>query len=377
MEALSLLREREASLIRWKQLWSLAALYASVIIGWIAYYRYQPILLQQYNFTQFSFLLVVAQAVILVITPPIAGRLGDRYRVTKGHRIPIFSAGVSFTAMIFMAVTLTLLGNPGEVMRWILPVLIVCWLFGMSIFTSPALSSVELFAPIEKMPYAVAILTIVSNVVYALEPIIVDIVDLLGAPLTFSVGGVAVLLSGYALKRTSMDLFKSNESNVMPLEKSKDSKFGLIVILGIGLGFASTMLFNIFPDKLAGSLNMWLGNDGNIIVALILLLSAAISLPMSTFVYRIGLRKAFWWSLLIVVICVLGVVFVNIPAMTLVFALMFAVVFTSMSVSALPLVLKEASFTEKVFCVGVFYSAMALPDGIVEISLAYLPSIGL
>jgi hypothetical protein len=64
--------------------------------------------------------------------------------------------------------------------------------------------------------------------VYALEPVIVDIVDLLGAPLTFSVGGVAVLLSGYALKKTSLDLFKANESHVMPKEKAKQSKFGLI-----------------------------------------------------------------------------------------------------------------------------------------------------
>jgi hypothetical protein len=70
-------------------------------------------------------------------------------------------------------------------------------------------------------------------------------------------------------------------------------------------------------------------------------------------------------------------VFVSVPFITLLFALLFAVVFTSMSVSALPLVLKESSFTEKVFCVGVFYSAMALPDGIVETALAYLCSIGI
>jgi Na+/melibiose symporter-like transporter len=163
----------------------------------------------------------------------------------------------------------------------------------------------------------------------------------------------------------------------MPLEKSKDSKFALIVILGLGLGFSSTMLFNIFPDRLAASLEIWLGNDGNIMVALILLLSAAISLPMSTFVYRMGLRKSFWWSLFIAVVCVFGVMFVSVPFITLLFALLFAVVFTSMSVSALPLVLKESSFTEKVFCVGVFYSAMALPDGIVETALAYLSSIGI
>ncbi|HET7178537.1 MAG TPA: hypothetical protein VFI14_02380, partial [Chryseosolibacter sp.] len=34
-------REAEMS-IQWKQLWSLAALYGSIIIGWIAYENYQP-----------------------------------------------------------------------------------------------------------------------------------------------------------------------------------------------------------------------------------------------------------------------------------------------------------------------------------------------
>jgi len=377
MEALSLLRDREASLIRWKQLWSLAALYASVIIGWIAYYRYQPKLLLQYNFTQFSFLLVIAQALIVVITPPIAGRLGDKYRFTKGHRIPILSAGMSFTAMIFMAVAFTLIGNPGEILRWIFPVLIILWLIGMSIFTSPALSTVELFAPMERMPYAMAILTIVSNVIYALEPVIVDIIDLLGAPATFSVGGIAVFLSGYALRKNSMELFKTKETTVLPKDDSTKSNFGLIVMLGIGMGFASTMLFNIFPGKLENSLTSLVGNmEGNLVVTLILLVSAAISLPLSNFVHRMGLRPSYWWSFGIVVISVLGIVFLNVSSLAIIFTIVFAFGFTAMSVSALPLVLRESSFAEKVFCVGIFYSAVALPDGIVETTIAYLSSIG-
>ena len=75
--------------IEWKQLWSLAALYASIVIGWIAYHNYQPKLLEQFHFTDFTFLLIVAQGIILIITPLIAGKLGDKYRFQKGHRIMI------------------------------------------------------------------------------------------------------------------------------------------------------------------------------------------------------------------------------------------------------------------------------------------------
>ena len=180
METISL--SREQGQIHWKQLWSLAALYGSVIIGWIAYENYQPKLLEKFEFTGYSFLLTLAEGIILVATPPLAGMLGDRYRFEKGHRLPIITSGISFAAMIFMAVAFTLLGNPGEVFKWVLPILIVCWLIAMSIFTSPALSTLELFTPVDKLPRAMAVLTIVSNLLYAMEPVIVDLIDFLGAP---------------------------------------------------------------------------------------------------------------------------------------------------------------------------------------------------
>lgn len=64
------------SSIQWKQTASLLALYASVIIGWIAYHRYQPALLDTFNMTEFEPLLIWAQAIILILTPPLAGYLG-------------------------------------------------------------------------------------------------------------------------------------------------------------------------------------------------------------------------------------------------------------------------------------------------------------
>jgi MFS family permease len=173
--------EQQQTSISWKQMWSLVGLYASIVIGWIAYQQYQPKLLVQFHFTDFAFLLVCAEGVILSVTPLIAGRLGDRYRFTRGNRMPIISTGISFAAMVFMAVAFTLLGNPGEIFKWVLPFLIIMWLIAMSIFTSPALSTIELFIPIDKLPKAMAILTITANLLYALEPIVVDIIDFLGA----------------------------------------------------------------------------------------------------------------------------------------------------------------------------------------------------
>ncbi|MEX2233838.1 MAG: MFS transporter [Cyclobacteriaceae bacterium] len=359
--------------IRWKQLWSLAALYGSVIIGWIAYQNYQPRLLVQFQFTDFTFLLMAVQGVILVITPVIAGRLGDRYRFEKGHRLPIISSGISFAAMIFMAVAFTLLGNPGEIFRWILPVLIVFWLIAMSIFTSPALSTMELFTPVDKLPHAMAILTIVGNLIYSLEPVIVDIIDYLGAPVTFMIGGAVVFLSGYALKKNSMGLFKlsGNREAIMSKKETQKSEYGFIFFLGLAVGLATTMMFNGLPDLLETKLNTLLALDGKHIVVAILLLSAILSWPMSYVVNKYGMKRIFWLSFVFIALSSLAIWFSASTVGILLMAIVFAVTFTSLSVSALPLAINRAGHAEKVSCVGLFFSGVALPEGLWEALLVY------
>src|SRR6478609_9635828 len=286
--------------IEWKQLWSLAALYASIVIGWIAYHNYQPKLLEQFHFTDFTFFLMVAQGIILVITPLVAGKLGDKYRFKRGDRIPVISTGISFAAMIFMAVAFTLFSNPNETFRWILPLLIICWLIAMSIFTSPALSTLELFTPVDKLPRAMAVLTIVANLVYSLEPVIVDLIDFLGAPLTFMAGGVAVFLSGYALKKNSLSLFKNNpekpkaEINL----NTQKSDIGFILFLGLALGVSTTVLFNYFPQIMEKSLSgLFNGLEGKWWLVIVLVISAIASLPVSGMINTYGTGKSFWASL--------------------------------------------------------------------------------
>ncbi|HTE30062.1 MAG TPA: MFS transporter [Chryseolinea sp.] len=375
MEAISISKERDD--IQWKQLWSLAALYGSVVIGWIAYQNYQPKLLEQFHFTDFSFLLMVSQGVILVVTPPVAGKFGDRYRFKRGHRIPIISAGISFAAMVFMAVAFTLLGNPGEIFKWILPLLIIFWLIAMSIFTIPALSTLELFTPVDKLPRAMAVLTIVANLIYAIEPVIVDIIDYIGAPFTFMAGGVVVLISGYALQKNSLTLFKLTDNKesrplaAITLDTQK-SKFAYILFLGIALGLPTSILFNLFPDVLSQKIG-FLFNDlgGKMFVVYILVFSALISLPASSLVNKIGAEKSFWSSFTLILICTLCIFLSQSSVIVLSMVFGFALMFTLLSVSSLPLAMSRSNYYEKVFCVGIFFSGVALPEGIINAIQAF------
>ncbi len=313
METLTFSQTSSASTnIQWKQLWSLAALYASIIIGWIAYANYQPKLLVQFKFTDFTFFLTLSQAIILVVTPPIAGKIGDRFRFEKGHRLPIISSGISFAAMVFMAVAFTLFSNPGEIFKWLLPVLIVLWLISMSIFTSPALSTVELFTPIDKLPKAMAVLTIVANFIYAFEPVIVDIIDYLGAPLTFVLGGAVTLASGYAMQKNSLGLFKqtgSREPQGAVPDKSSRTSYAFIFFLGIILGLTTTIMFNYFPDIFT-KLPLF-SQNGKVGLVAMLILSAILSWPISNLVNNFSMDQVFWYSAGLVVLTMTGVCLID------------------------------------------------------------------
>lgn len=363
-----LVKIRRESRIHWKQLWSLAALYASVVISWIAYQNYQPRLLVQFRFTDFTFLLMAAQAVILVTTPLIAGRLGDRYRVEKGHRLPIITSGISLAAMVFMAVAFTLLSNPGEIFRWVLPVLIVLWLIAMSIFTSPALSTLELFTPVERLPQGMAVLTIVGNLVYSLEPVIVDLIDYLGAPLTFVAGGIAVSLSGYALRKHSLRLFTLTNQQEGKTRAGQDSRspFAFIFLLGLCMGLATTFLFYFIPKLLLNKPGAIFHDDNNAIVAGMLFLSAMISWPVSNVVHRYGMNKMLLASIVVILVCVTGLFVMSATTGLLILLTGYVMAFTALSLSALPLAIRSASLSHKVFCVGIFFSGAALPEAFWE-----------
>ncbi|HMP99454.1 MAG TPA: hypothetical protein PKC24_06700 [Cyclobacteriaceae bacterium] len=360
--------------IHTRQLISLGFLYASILIGWIAYYKYQPRLLAEFGLSDFLFPLIIIQGIILAITPPLAGMMGDRLRERNGHRLPVISAGISFAAMIFMAVAFSLILQPSAAFIWILPVLIVLWLFSMSIFTSPAISTVELFAPQHRLPRAVAILAIVGNLIYALEPVIADVIDFLGAPLTFIAGGAAVFLSGYALKNNAINLFKlTGTKEHTSGNHAEKSSYAGILFLGLLLGLVTGFILNSMPDlldeKLAGFLGMNI--SGTTMVSALLVITALLSLPASNIARDLGLEKSVWISFVLALALICIILTSGLVWMVSIAAVCYAATFALISVSALPLAISRASLKQKVFCVGIFFAGVEIPNSIMDAVEAY------
>ena len=164
--------------LRWPEVYSLAALSAAVAISWIAYHEYQPQLLEKFNFGELAVFLVVAKGVVLVVVPPLAGWLTDVVLKRSGKSFVIFSVGIGVTAMVFMSIA-SIIGPLAQI-KEVLPYLIVMWLVAMNIFISPAISMIDSFAPSEKLPIVVGFLFLVTELVYALEPLVVELVQFFG-----------------------------------------------------------------------------------------------------------------------------------------------------------------------------------------------------
>jgi MFS family permease len=356
------------SSIQWKQTVSLLALYASVIIGWIAYHRYQPALLDTFNMTEFEPFLIWAQAIILILTPPLAGYLGDKYRDRFGNRLRIITLGVSFVAMIFMTVAFTLIVNPPQsFVIYALPVLVILWLFAMSLFTSPAISTIEIFSPSSQLPITVAALTIVSDLLYSLEPIIVDIIDFLGGAATFAVGGIIVSISGYLLRKNSLQLTVDGKEE-RPDDTQPKSNMFKVVLLGIGMGLFSGIIIEVFPEYL-DKLESFVGISGQWISSLVLVLTAIVSIVISRKVTQKNIIKLLLMGLVFAGISTLGVFVIPSQLVVLILLGVFAVFYAMVNVTALPLALQNTSVKEKVFGVGVFFCGFEIPNSVIDVML--------
>ena len=123
----------------------------------------------------------------------------------NGKHMIIFTVGIGATAMVFMVVA-TMIGTAHLVdVSGIIPFMIVIWLISMNLFISPANSMIEAFAPAKQLPIVMGVLFLVTELLYALEPVVVALVTFFGDTLTFVVGGILIGGTGFIFHRVSRD----------------------------------------------------------------------------------------------------------------------------------------------------------------------------
>ncbi len=353
--------------IKWVEIWSLAALNAAIVICWIAYHEYQPKLLVGFGLTHLASLLIYAKAIILVLIPPIAGLLTD-YMTKKNNKVyVVFLVGIGGTAMIFMIVASILFQGPESFLTPILPLMVILWLIGMNIFYSPANSLIETFASAKNLPIAMGILIFVTELLYALEPVVVALVDFFGATLTFVVGGILIGVTGYIFLKVSRDevLARKKEKLSRNPENDKGSNYLLIACIALIFGIGHAFIVEFLPELYNSLFSTAL--DGGYFSSFILFCVAVLAIPISRRVVKKGLTNIITWSIILLIISVLLIILIPHIIAFITGSILLAIAFSSLSVSALPLAIRNLSVRNITFGVGFFFGIAAIADGVADI----------
>jgi MFS family permease len=347
--------------IAWLPVGSLIAINASLIISWIAYHNYQPKLLERFDYGEYATFLGWAKLIVLAVVPPLAGYIADRIRPQRMYQIPLLSAGVCLTALIFFVVGMMI--TPSPLLPWaaILPLMMVLWLISMNVFYAPALAALERLVSKESLGIVVAVYALVADILYGLEPLIVDLVQFFGAAPTFFLGGVLVLGSGLFFQRNY------GQAVLVNPPENKSSNFGLVLMMGLCLGVASGYIINRLPFVLPNELyvaGFTLG--GELWVSKIFILAALLAIPAARWAKQRNQLRIFGLSFFVALalLFLLGVVpeFWAIPV-----SMILSACLASMSVTALPLAFGSINSARMAMGMGVFLCGLELPDSLMEL----------
>lgn len=275
--------------ILWRQVWGLATLLAVIIFSFMAYGFYQPKILNGLGFVELATSLGIVQGLLGVVMEPLIGVLSDRILRQVGSRLPMISVGVTLAGLIFVIFGLLLQGNLPSRMRWLVPVLMTVWVMAMIVFRGPAIALLRQFAPVEELPKANAILTLVVGLVGALGPLLTLLLRNIGASPTFILGAIVLVVGAFIL-------FSSTPRHTIVFPNNEEGKsaisillLGLIFMVGLGAGLEINFLLGIFPKVLTNQIS---GIPAEFITSGILLVSALTAIPMGELTVKLGVIKA-------------------------------------------------------------------------------------
>jgi MFS family permease len=262
----------------WRQVWGLAALLAAMILSWMAYNFYQPIILQKLAFVELIGWLGILQGLLAAFIEPMIGGLSDRIQQRWGSRLPMISVGVVLAGLIFVTVSLLVEQNLSTDIRWIVPVLMTAWVMTIIIFRSPAIALLTQLVPTTELPQANALLVFVLGAIRATEPLLNTVLHSMGASLTFLLGAIALVLGAYILRSlTPKNSFYPSRSTHDQSVNTPVEMLVVIFVIGLATGVEVNLLLSIFPQQLQKQLpNLTV----EFITSAILLVSAIASIPL-------------------------------------------------------------------------------------------------
>ncbi|MBN3959927.1 MFS transporter [Nostoc sp. NMS8] len=283
--------------ILWVQVWVLAGVQGAITLTWLIYNIYLPQLLTQFGFpASLAVGLVIVENVLGAVLEPLMGGLSDQARRWVGTRFPFISVGMILASALFIAIPCVVTFIPPNiVMRRhsppqasLLPIVLVAWALAMTIFRSPAMCLLGMYATPVQLPLAVSVVTLTGGVIGAFRPISYKFILSLGPVYTFAIGSFVMLGAAAVLRLVNppeapVDKHQA-ETVKLPLEK-----LALILVTGFGVAWGIRFLMDVLGKVLKTQLNT---DNIDVLMVWIGIAIAIASIPAGIFAVKIGNRQA-------------------------------------------------------------------------------------
>lgn len=345
--------------IFWPQIAVLIGLNVFLVLSWLIYDNFQPVLLQNFNLNSHKPVLDLIHLVIMVFVPMLSAYVGEKYFAKNQKKLLVITVAVVVTALIFMATgTVVKLQNTlkADYLKFVFTFLFTCWMIAMNVFNSPANSFLEKFSSTDKWPLVAGLFTFTSDLVLSCETQIDSIVNFLGIHHTLLVAGVLLSVLGIVFYKVFQDQKLSDELDTSRLLSAATPQYFKIIVLGLVLGIISGVIKFIVPLYPASELNP----------VHILAVAAIFALPFGFYI-----KEKYFQQAIVVSIILFGMGMLNINHNNFYLNHLFLGISLSMiSVVGLPWIL-QLSGSKHIIGIGVFLGFSELAEGLLELFSVY------
>ncbi|MCS6815004.1 MAG: MFS transporter [Cyanobacteria bacterium] len=357
--------------ILWRQVWGLAALLAAIVMSWIAYGLYQPKVLVQLGFLQLASSLGVMQGLLGAVIEPMVGAYSDRIMQRLGNRLPIISVGVTLAGLLFVATAVALRIELPSGWRWLIPVMMTLWVIAMIIFRGPAIALLRQFAPVKALPQANAVLTLVFSLAASLGPILGELLDRLGASLTFVAGAIVLMAAATVLYRAlpRHTIATLPVVDTVPYDRLRSA---LTFLVGLGVGSDLNLLLETVPKT--ANLQLPLVTTGWIASG-VLLIAAITALPLGQIVAKLGSKSAMMTGLGAIAISLGLSTQVGSPELAIANIVIAGSSFGLVLISMVPYALELVPLSQAGWSTGLYFGGAGLSGVIVPYLAGSLPTL--
>lgn len=311
---------KQQSPVLWGKLFSLAGLYGGITFAWIAYVLYLPKLLVQVGFpVEMATVIVFIEGFLVAAVEPWMGTLSDKEQRRIATRYPLGAAGAFVASLLFVLLPLVAFANPGGLLRWVLPALLIAWAFAMSVFRSPSLALLNRYAAPSKLPLAAGVLSTVAGLVAALGPFIRPQLLALGPMAVFTLASIVLLVSVLVLSRLERQSAPMPHGSIyisgrlVPAPNVLDSpedqpqtqsilRLSLVFLAGAGASLGLRLLVECFPKVL-----LPLGLVPGTVLGVMFLTFAGLAVPAGMLAVRVGNGRTMF-SGLVIMAALLGLI---------------------------------------------------------------------